>query len=257
MNGAFYIGAAGLDAHGRALEVIANNIANINTIAFKRSAIRFSELVAPVRGDTDLPVALPNRAASLSGVTVSGTPHVWTQGELTQTGQQFDLAIEGAGFVELMGPSGHSLLWRGGTLKVNEDGYLATADGTPLRAMISVPLGTSSLAIGRDGVVSAMVAGETESQRLGELEIAMVKDSGSLVDVGNGYYEAADAAGTYAVQPGEEGGPSLVQGSLESANVQLSEEMTNLLLIQRAFAASAQIVQAGDQLMSIVNGLRR
>lgn len=257
MNGAFYIGAAGLDAQRQALDVIANNIANINTVAFKRSAVRFSELVAPVRDELDLPVVLPDRAANLSGVTVSATPHVWTQGDLRQTGQQLDLAIDGGGFVELLGSSGRSLLWRGGTLKVNEDGYLAAADGTVLQAMISVPLGATSLTIGRDGVVSALVGEENQNQQLGQLEIVMVKDPDSLTDAGGGYYEAADPAGTYVVQPGETGGPSFVQGSLEAANVQLTEEMTNLLLIQRAFAANAQVVQAGDQLMSIVNGLRR
>jgi flagellar basal-body rod protein FlgG len=257
MNGAFYIGAVSLDAQQRALEVVANNIANINTAGFKRSAVQFSELVAPARDAGGDPVAAADNATNLAGVMVGGTPHVWTQGDLKQTGQQLDLAISGDGFLELMGAGGQSLLWRGGTMKVNEDGYLAAADGTPLRAMISVPQGASSLAISSDGVVSALVSGQTQSQQVGQLELVMAKDPNSLIDMGNGYYQASDAGETYAAKPGQDGGGTLVQGSLESSNVQLADEMTNLLLVQRAYAANAQVVQAGDQLMSIVNDLRR
>jgi len=257
MNGAFYIGAIGLDAQQRALEVVANNIANINTTGFKRSGVSFSELIAPTQNDADLPVALANRASMMSGVAITSTPHVWTQGDLKQTGRQLDLAIDGQGFIELLGSTGQPLLWRGGSLKVNEDGYLSAADGTAMRAMISVPQGVTALAISRDGTVSAQISGASESQKLGQLDLVMVKDPDSLVDAGSGYYEPSDPAGVYTVQPGEDGGGTFAQGALESANVQLTDEMTTLLLTQRAFAANAQVVQAGDQLMSIVNSLRR
>jgi len=257
MNGAFYIGAIGLDAQQRALEVIANNIANMNTPAFKRSAVRFSTLVAPAQNDPDVSLAASDPIANLAGVAVGATPHVWTQGDLAQTGQPLDLAINGQGFIELLGPSGQTLLWRGGTLKVNPDGYLAASDGTALRAMISVPQDATSLSIGTDGKVSAQIAGQNGAQQIGQLDLVMVKDPDSLVDAGNGYYEASDPSMTYSVQPGDEGSGTLVQGALESSNVQLADEMTNLLLTQRAFAANAQVVQAGDQLMSIVNQLRR
>lgn len=254
MNGAFYVGAAGLQAQARALEVIANNVANINTVGFKRSAVRFSELVTPATvGDQDT-AALA--VASPGGVAVSGTGRVWTEGELQPTGQPLDIAIDGPGFIELLGPSGRSLLWRGGTLKVNEDGYLASADGAPLKAMISVPLDAHGLVIGRDGVVST-TDGDGAAHQLGQIDIVMVKDVDGLMEAGNGSYEVRDPANAYAVQPGEAGAPSIAQGALESANVRLADEMTALLLTQRAFAANAQIVQAGDQLMSIVNGLRR
>lgn len=257
MNGAFYIGAAGLNAQRHALEVVANNIANINTVGFKRSAVRFADLVAPVRDELDMPMTAPNWAAVLAGVTISSTPHVWSQGDLRQTGQQLDLAIDGQGFIEFLGAAGRSLVSRGGSLKVNEDGFLAAADGTPLRAMISVPLETTNLTIARDGTVSAQVAGQDDVRQLGQIDLVMVKDADAIVDVGGGYYEVTDAANAYAVQAGEGGGPAFVQGSLESANVRLTDEMTDLLLIQRAFAANAQVVQVSDQLMSITNELRR
>lgn len=257
MNGAFYIGATGLTAQRHALDVIANNIANINTVGFKRSSVHFADLVAPVRDQLDVPMTAPDRTPLLAGVGVAATPHVWTQGELRQTGQPLDVAIDGGGFIEFVGPAGRSLLSRGGSLKITEDGYLAAADGTPLRAAVSVPLDAVALSIARDGTVSAQIAGEEGTRQLGQIELVMVKDPDALVDVGSGYYEIADAANTYSVQPSEAGGPSVVQGALEAANVELTTEMTDMLLVQRAFAANAQVVQAGDQMMSIVNELRR
>lgn len=253
MNGAFYIGALGLDAQQRALDVVANNIANINTIGFKRQTARFSELVAALRDDADMPVG----NACANGVTLTGTPHVWSQGEITMTGQPYDVAISGNGFLELVGPSGHPLLWRGGTLKVNEDGYLAAADGTMLRSMVSVPRGATNLAIAPNGIVTANVDGSATARQIGRIDVAMVKDPDSLVDNGAGRYEATDPASVMTCEPGQEGSGLLVQGGLESGNVQLTTEMVTLMLLQRAYAADAQVVQAGDQLMSIANDLRR
>jgi len=255
MNGAFYVGAVGLDAQQRALDVVANNIANINTTAFKRSTVRFSELVSPMRDGDGLPLAPLRREGTLAGATIASTPLVWTQGPLRQTGSTTDLAVSGDGFIELMGPSGRELLWRGGGLQVNADGYLAATDGTPLQAMISVPNGATGLSIAADGTVSASVNGA--AQQLGQIDLVMPRATEDLVSVGNGYYESADSSRLDAVRPGQDGVGTLVQGSLESSNVELTDEMTNLLMLQRAFAANAQVVQAGDQLMSIVNGLRR
>ena len=256
MNGAFFIGATGLEAQQRALEVVANNIANINTPAFKRSTVRFSEMVTPVSEASDTSSSAPLEV-SASGVAVSQTPRVWTDGDLKQTGQPLDVAIRGSGFLELLGSEGHTLLWRGGSLKVNEDGYLAASDGTPLRSMISVPQGANSLSISAQGSVTTIVDGNSAPKQIGQLDLVMTKDADSLVDAGSGKFEAADPASVYTVRPGEEGGGTFVQGAIESGNVQLSDEMVTLLLLQRAYAASAQVVQAGDQLASIVNGLRR
>jgi flagellar basal-body rod protein FlgG len=256
MNGAFYIGAIGLDAQQRALEVAANNIANINTTAFKRSAVRFSEMAAAVRDGDELAITAIG-PESFQGVALGGTPMVWTQGAMQHTGQQFDLAINGDGFIELAGRSGHSLLWRGGSLTVNSEGFLATADGTPLRDMIAVPQGTGTFTIGNDGKVSAKADGDSAVRQIGQIDLVMVKSPEALVDTGNGYYELGDESKAITVSPGEEGSGILEQGSLEASNSQLADEMTNVLLAQRAFGANAQIVQAGDQIMSIVNQLRR
>ncbi|HWA90284.1 MAG TPA: flagellar hook-basal body protein [Rhizomicrobium sp.] len=257
MNGAFYIGALGLDAQQRALDVVANNIANINTVGFKRQTARFGELVATPRDAQDMPLPVSDASADLSGVALTATPHVWSQGEITVTNQPYDLAISGNGFLELMGPSGHPLLWRGGSLKVNEDGYLAAADGTVLRAMVSVPQGATNLTIAPNGIVSATVDNSATPRQIGRIDIAMVKDADSLVDDGAGYYEASDPSLLYTAEPGQEGAGLLMQGAQEAGNVQLTTEMVTLMMLQRAYAADAQVVQAGDQLMSIANDLRR
>src|SRR5580698_3134355 len=122
MNGAFYIGAVGLNAQQQALNVVANNIAKINTTAFKRQTVQFSSLVSSINGTQDDSTWQTSAAAGGAGVTVGATPTIWTQGALTQTGQTLDLAIQGDGFLEVLGSAGSSMLWRGGTLSVNSDG---------------------------------------------------------------------------------------------------------------------------------------
>lgn len=257
MNGAFYIGAIGLDAQQQALNVVANNIANINTTAFKRQMVQFSELVSGAH-NSDSDASTPSLASvSGAGVAVNTAPRDWTQGTLTQTGHSLDLSIQGDGFIEVMGPAGSNLLWRGGTLEVDTDGYLATSDGNTLRAMISVPQGAQNLTISPTGVVTAQMNTTGQMRQIGQLDIALAKDPASLADEGGGYFRVTDDSDILSVKPGEEGGGTLVQGSLETSNVQLSNEMVNLLLVQRAYGANAEVVQAGDQLMSIANNLRR
>jgi flagellar basal-body rod protein FlgG len=257
MNGAFYVGATGLQAQQRGLEVIANNVANINTSAFKRSEIRFSELVmrTAVRADVEPTViALPD---VLSGVEARIAPRVYAQGDLRQTGKPFDLAISGDGFVEVLGPGGQVWLWRGGGFQVGADGLLETDTGLTLKALIEVPEDAGEIRIERGGRVLAQVAGEEDPIAIGNISIAMPEDIGNLEAVGQGYFRAPDEQQLRIYEPGEQGKGVFVQGSIEASNVDLSSEMVTLLLMQRAYGANAQIVQVGDQLMAIANGLRR
>jgi flagellar basal-body rod protein FlgG len=268
MNGAFYIGATGLRSEQQALDVVANNIANINTPAFKRAQVRFSELVGGT--STEASGANGSRAGgaagpwsvsavdTLAGVSADASPRVFTQGQLTTTGQTMDLAISGDGFIELLGAGGQTMLWRGGTLQVNSDGYLAASDsGFPLKAQISVPTGATNMVINAAGQVSATLPGASQPSVLGQIDLVMPKDVNAIEDTGAELYKAQSDTQLMSVAPGQEGAGTLVQGSVESSNVQLTDEMVNMLMIQRAYAANAQVVQAGDQLMSIANGLRR
>lgn len=256
MNNAFYIGATGLDADQRALDVVANNITNVNTHGFKRSQAQFSALMGATRDPLDPTTDSASTSPTLLGVSVDTSPVDLTQGQLSQTGQPMDVAISGAGFIELLGPGGQTLLWRGGTLQVNSDGFLAASNGMALKTPISIPAGTSSLTIGQDGTVWATTgAGNTKS--IGQIEIVQDKVPNTLTAVTGGLFQPASTGDLVSSAPGEDGAGIIVQGSLETSNVNLSNEMVTLLLMQRAYAANAQVVQAGDQLMSIANSLRR
>jgi flagellar basal-body rod protein FlgG len=253
MNGAFYIGSIGLQSQQRALEVIANNIANINTPAFKRSETRFSELLGVAGGDPSAPTS-----QAMEGVMSEVSPPVFSQGELRTTGKPMDVAIDGDGFLELLGHDGKALLWRGGTLSVNADGFLAAGgSGLALKTMIAVPREATSVTIDRDGRVRAVTAEAPGGEEIGQLEVVRARDGALAAPVGGGLYEVTSDSDLTAATPGEDGAGAIVQGALEGSNVELADQMVTLMLLQRAFAANAQVVQAGDQLMAITNGLRR
>jgi flagellar basal-body rod protein FlgG len=256
MNGVFHIGATGLHAQDRALTIVANNITNMNTPGFKRGEVRFSELVGPTPGAQGADPSAPLSAAEMFGVSAGSTARVFQQGELRPTGNPLDIAINGEGFIELVGPDGQTMLWRGGTLGVNQEGFLTGANGLPLKAMISVPEGATSLTIDASGEVRALAAGETEPTSIGHIDLILCRDMAGLFGMEGGLYRAGAEGDLVSGEAGEQGG-TFVQGSMEMSNVELTDEMVALMMMQRAYAASAQVVQAGDQLMAIANGLKR
>ena len=257
MNGAFEVGAVSLRAEQKALEILANNIANVNTPAFKRSDARFSEILAN-QIQPDGAVTLVNGEGMLSsgGVRISPRALLFTQGEIRSTGNPLDLAIDGQGYIELMGPNGQALLWRGGTLRVNEDGLLATTEGTPLRANIVVPTDAAKLAIAQNGIVSIETSGG-ETLEIGQIALVRADHEGELEPLDGGLMRVREDARLTDALPGEDGAGLLLQGSIEGSNVELTEEMVQLLVIQRAFAANAQTIQVADQLAAITNNLRK
>ncbi|MEA3016503.1 MAG: flagellar basal-body rod protein FlgG [Sphingomonadales bacterium] len=257
MNGAFQIGAVGLNAQQRALEVLANNITNVNTAGFRRSTIRFSEVLATRSDGTPLAADLGESIVTTAGVRSDTIFSINEPGSIQRTGRPLDFAIEGDGFVELMGPGGQTLLWRGGTLRVGEDGALQSAAGLPLKAAITVPADASSIAIGADGVVRALGAEGGEPIEIGQIMLVRLSDESAVERLDGGVYRVEDPSRLTEARPGEDGSGTLVQGAIEGSNVELSSEMVQLLMVQRAYAANAQIVQAADQLMAIANGLRR
>ena len=256
MNGAFHIAAIGLEAQQRALDTIANNISNVNTPAFKRSGVRFSEMLATRADPAVVRSDLGDGAVSPAGVTADTLFMLEEAGKLEATGRPYDLAIDGQGFIEVMGAAGETLLWRGGGLKVGEDGLLATAKGLPLKAAITVPDDATTIEIGADGVVRAKV-GEAEPVEIGQIMLVKADDGAALQRLDGGFYRAEEGARLLDAQPGEDGVGLLVQGSIEGSNVELTAEMVQLMMVQRSYAANAQIVQAADQLMGLANSLKR
>jgi flagellar basal-body rod protein FlgG len=251
MSSALEVAAVGMRAQQGALDAIANNISNINTPAFKRSELRFSELVdrRPVDGV----------AAQKNGLQTDtlARPLIEKQGQIEATGNTRDIAIAGRGFIELAGPGGRSLLWRGGSIRILEDGALATSSGYLLKAAITVPTNATEIRIERNGKVTALLPqpeGETE---IGQINLVIAADTGRIERLEGGVFAVTDFGELIEAAPGDEGFGSLVQASLESSNVDLNAEMINLLISQRAYAANAQVVRAADELYGIANGLRR
>lgn len=257
MSDAFYVGAVGLQAQERALTVISNNIANLNTPAFKRSDVRFSAMIA-TRNDPDVPAATLTDGFAAAGVMANVAPAMDEPGELQSTGRSTDLAVQGRGFIELMGPGGQTLLWRGGALKIGDDGMLAAADsGLTLKAAITVPQDATGFTIGNDGTVRALTTTDAAPVEIGQIGLVTADDTSGFSALDGGLYRIDDDSRLRAAQPGEDGAGTLVQSSIERSNVEMTSEMVQLMLVQRAYAANAQIVQAADQLMAIANGLRR
>ncbi len=256
MNGAFEVAGVGLAAQQRALDAIASNIANINTPAFKRAEVRFSEVMAAL-SDPANPSAALGGVSLLAGVRADLSLALDEQGEIQVTGRALDIAIAGDGFIELMGPRGESLLWRGGALSIGEDGVLAGAGGFALRAGIETPPGTTALHIEADGSVRASLDGGQDRVELGRIMLVHVADATSLERLDSGVYRLRYGAQPIEATPGEDGAGELLQGAVERSNVDINEEMVRLMIVQRCYAANAQIVQAADQLMAIANGLRR
>jgi len=256
MNGAFEVGAAALRAQQRALEVHANNIANVNTPAFKRTEARFTEVLARSAEGVDADANTTAALSSSAGVRMVPQAMIFAQGTLKPSGNALDLAVDGRGFVELAGPGGETLLWRGGRLRVNEDGLLATAAGIPLQAGIIVPDDATELSIAQDGVVSVRNA-DDEVTEIGQVSLVRPELESALERLDDGLYRAIDGARLIDARPGEDGAGRIVQGSVEQSTVELSAEMVEMLMVQRAFAADAQILQAADQLAAITNTLRR
>jgi len=177
--------------------------------------------------------------------------------EFAARGNVMDLAINGTGFIELMGPGGETLLWRGGPLKAGDDGRLMTASGLELKANIALPADTTNLEIGSDGVVRAKTGGAGELVEIGQIMLVKVEDPGSVEAVDGGFFKVRDGAQLADAKPGEDWAGVLVQGSLERSTVDLNAEMVAMLMVQRAYAANAQVVQAADQLLNLANQLRR
>ena len=257
MNGAFEVSAAAMRAEQSALEILANNIANANTPTFKRSDARFSEVLATqVQADGRIDTTQGASNIQGSGIRVVANDLLFLQGDLRATGNPLDLAIEGSGFLEVMGPAGQSLLWRGGTLSVTDDGMLATADGLSLRAGITLPVDTKELTIDRSGIVKVKTSTDEELE-IGQLTLVRSEAESQIERLDGGLFRLREGERLTEAMPGEDGVGSIAQGSLEESNVQLTDEMVQLLVIQRSFAATAQVIQAADQLAAISNNLRQ
>jgi flagellar basal-body rod protein FlgG len=257
MNDAMYIAATGMQAQQTQLTVIANNVANVNTSGFKRSSVSFHDLV-----NTEAAAPLdsaPARATlhASAGVAAGTAIRQFAVGDLKHTGNPLDVAIQGSGFIEVLLADGSTAYSRGGTLHVNADNLLATAEGHVLKQRIQMPADARSFAIAADGQVTA-TDGLSKEWSLGRIDLVTFANPSALTAMGdNVYRSSAEAGDALVAAPGEGGAGRLVQGQVESSNVKLTDEMVQLMVAQRAYEMNVKVIQAADEIAGMTNNLRK
>ena len=260
---ALFTAATGMVGQQMNIDTIANNLANVNTTGFKKSRVNFQDLlyetIKPAGTETAAGTTIPEGIQVGHGVRPSSIAKLFTPGNLIQTGNQLDLAIEGDGFFQIELPDGTTSYTRDGSFKVNQEGAVMTADGYPLTPAITVPTDYEQITVGADGTVSARVPGTTTPTNIGTLQLVRFANPAGLdARLGRNLLLETEASGTpTAGQPGLEGIGMLAQGFLENSNVQVVEEILQLIIAQRAYEASSKVIQASDEMLQLANNIRR
>ena len=255
-----YSGATGMEAQQLNLNNISNNLANANTTGFKRSKIEFQDLLyqkpRAVGADAGGGAVVPTGIEMGNGSRVVSTAKVFTQGELKQTGEKYDIAIQGDGFLQVQRPDGTFGYTRDGALKVDGQGRVITSDGLlVLSGFQPVPTGTTGFSISSTGEVSVQSASGTQNFRI---QLARFANPAGLRSLGGNIYEETAASGTVELgSPGETGRGTIIQGFLESSNVNIVEEMVNMIQAQRAYEVNSKSIQTSDEMLKNIAELKR
>ena len=257
-NSALQVARTGLDAQNTKMRVIANNLANVNTVGFKRDRADFETLAYQNIVTPGAPSDAQNRFASGmqlgTGVRLSGIGKIATQGTLQNTDNALDMAIEGQGMFQVELPDGTTGYTRAGNFKLTADGNLVTPDGLPIIPNIQVPQGATSITIANNGTVSATLAGQAEPSELGQIELANFTNPAGLLSIGNNILTETAASGPPQVaQAGQDGLGTLRQGALEQSNVNIVEELVNMIETQRAYEVNSKMISATDEMLQFVN----
>ena len=257
---ALWISKTGLDAQQIQLDVIANNLANVSTTGFKRSRPVFEDLlyqtVRQAGAQSSQTTIIPGGLQMGTGVRPVATERILTQGNLTQTGNTFDVAIQGDGFIQVALPDGTVGYTRAGNLQVDNTGQLVTPNGFPIQPAITIPANTLNVTIGQDGVVSVTRSGQAGATQIGTIQLANFINPGGLQSFGNNLYLETTASGSPTVgTPGINGLGLLNQGFLETSNVNVVEELVNMIQTQRAFEINSRAIQTADAMLGRLDQL--
>ncbi|MHB8731694.1 MAG: flagellar basal-body rod protein FlgG [bacterium] len=253
--------ATGMMAQQTMIDVVSNNLANVNTPAFKRAQPSFQDLISatvvPPGAPSGSGTTVPTGMQVGLGSRVSGTNRLFTQGSLSQTSNPTDLAIQGAGFFQVTLPDGTIGYTRDGSFQVNGQGQLVTGDGYLLQPAITIPQGATAVTVGGDGTISATVAGQSAPQQVGQLQLARFANPPGLSARGQNLFTPTAASGSPIVgTPGQQGTGTLAQGFVEQSNVNVVQEMVSLIGAERAYEAMSKVVTASDQMMQMANNMR-
>jgi len=259
---ALWTAGTGMNAQQINLDIVANNIANVNTTGFKRSRASFQDLLyqtlrlqgAEIQGGYQVPTGIQIG----HGTMLAAVQKIFSSGNFQKTENELDLAIEGNGFFQIILPTGETAYTRDGSFKMDANGKVVTSDGYPLQPSITVPQKTLNVSVEGDGSVSARVQGQSSLQKIGELELATFLNPSGLQAMGKNLFIETDASGSPVTgKSGENGIGTVLQGYLEMSNVNILEEMINMIIGQRAYEVNSKAIQSADEMLQMANNVRR
>lgn len=261
MNQALWIAKTGLEAQQTKMSIISNNLANVSTTGFKRSNAIFQDLlyqnVRQAGGQTSQNTQLPSGLMLGTGTRIVATEKLYSQGNIVQSDNSLTVAIQGRGFFQVLMPDGTLAYTRDGSFQMDAQGQLVTATGYQIQPAITVPSGAQSITIGNDGTVSASIAGQASPTQIGSLQLAdFVNPSGLQPNGENLSLETAASGSPQTGTPGLNGLGKTLQGSLETSNVNVVQELVDMIETQRAYEMNSKAVEATDGMLKfIVNNL--
>ncbi len=262
MNRIMHAAASGMAAQQLNVDTISNNLANVNTPGYKKSRVEFQDLlyqtVRPAGSSTIGRAETPTELQVGCGTRPMGVTKMFSQGDISETGNPLDVAIQGDGFFQIQMPDGTTSFTRAGAFKISSEGRFVNSDGFPVEPEISIPVDTVSVGISQDGRVSAFLSGVTEPQDVGQIELARFINPGGLKNLGHNLYERTTSSGEPIYgSPASEGMGSIEQYYLESSNVDVVSEMVNMIVAQRAYEINSKAIKTADDMMSLVNQIKR
>lgn len=257
MNQALWIAKTGLDAQQTKMSNIANNLANAGTTGFKSSRAIFADLlyqnVRQVGAQSSQDTQLPSGLMLGTGVRTVATERLFTQGNIQQTGNNLDMAIEGRGFFQVLMPDGSQAYTRDGTFQLSAQGELVTSAGFTVQPSITIPENATSVTIGGDGTVSVRLPGGTGTNQIGNVQLADFVNPAGLQPIGDNLFLESSASGSpQAGNPGLNGLGVVLQGHVESSNVNVVEELVNMIETQRAYEMNSKAISTTDQMLQYV-----
>lgn len=249
-----WIAKTGLEAQQTNMDVISNNLANVSTNGFKRQRAVFEDLlyqtIRQPGAQSSEQTTIPSGLQLGTGVRPVATERIHSQGSLTQTNNSKDVAIDGSDFFQVQLPDGSTAYTRDGSFQFDQNGQLVTASGYPIQPAITIPQDANTLTVGKDGLVSVSIVGQTAPQQVGQLTLATFMNDSGLESIGENLYRETQASGApNESTPGLNGAGSLTQGYVETSNVNVAEELVNMIQTQRAYEINSKAVSTSDQML--------
>jgi len=254
--------ATGMASQQMNVDNIANNLANVNTTGFKKTKIEFQDVLYQnfrrAGSASAIGVQVPVGLAIGYGARPAATVRNFSTGDLQQSGNPFDMAIEGDGFFQVQRPDGSTAYTRDGTFKLSADGSIVTSDGYFMLPEVSIPEDSVSVSIGRDGTIEVLQFGQDTPSQIGQIELARFINPAGLSAIGHNLMVETSASGDPITDvPGQSGLGEVNQGYVEMSNVNVVDEMVNMIVAQRAYEMNSKAIQTSDEMASIANNLKR